>query len=268
MTNKPEAVATGNIQAVLDRYFELKNRFEGALEKDALALQLSCEPPLRPSTAGEVEAACAIADVNTAIQAVWPGVPDELLLRGPYGQGRGRLTVSAFNDLLIPDGASALTFDKLARRMAAASDASPVRPTAGPLRLNQVTIPTSDLARSIEFYCGLGLTLIVHDCASGYARLLMPDGGATFSLHVADGPISRSDVVIYFECDDLDERVARLCASGYVMSSMPVDQTWLWREAMLDDPDGQRICLYHAGVNRIDPPWRLVTGPSVVGTRP
>ena len=89
----------------------------------------------------------------------------------------------------------------------------------------------------------------------------MPDGGATFSLQVSEGPISRGDVVIYFECDDLDERVARLRASGYAFSSMPVDQTWLWREATLEDPDGQRICLYHAGVNRADPPWRLVDVP-------
>jgi catechol 2,3-dioxygenase-like lactoylglutathione lyase family enzyme len=143
--------------------------------------------------------------------------------------------------------------------MAGSSDVTPARPAVErSLRLNHVTISTSDLARSIEFYCGLGLELIVRDDSARYARLLMPDGGATFSLHVADGPISRSGVVIHFECDDLDERSNRLRAAGYAFLSMPKDQAWLWREAMLEDPDGQRICLYYAGDNRKDPPWRLV----------
>ena len=129
------------------------------------------------------------------------------------------------------------------------------------MRLNQVTIPSSDLARSIEFYRGLGLRLIVRDDSVGYARLLLPDGGSTFSVHVADSPISPSHVVIYFECDDLDDRVTRLRAAGYAFSSMPEDQSWLWREARLEDPDGQPLCLFYAGVNRKDPPWRLVNAP-------
>jgi hypothetical protein len=32
---------------------------------------------------------------------------------------------------------------------------------------------------------------------------------------------------------------------------------WLWREARLRDPDGHRVCLYRAGQNRKNPPWRL-----------
>jgi uncharacterized glyoxalase superfamily protein PhnB len=61
-----------------------------------------------------------------------------------------------------------------------------------------------------------------------------------------------------FECDDLDERYTRLSTAGYRFTSPPTDQSWLWREALLVDPDGQQICLFHAGVNRTDPPWRLV----------
>ena len=129
------------------------------------------------------------------------------------------------------------------------------------MRLNQVTVPITDLARSIEFYRGLGLRLIVRDESAGYARFLLPDGGSTFSVHLAGRPIAPSQVVIYFECDDLDARYARLSTAGYHFTSPPTDQSWLWREAMLVDPDGQQICLFHAGVNRIDPPWRLVEAP-------
>ena len=32
---------------------------------------------------------------------------------------------------------------------------------------------------------------------------------------------------------------------------------WLWREARLVDPSGNVICLYHAGENRLNPPWRV-----------
>ena len=36
-----------------------------------------------------------------------------------------------------------------------------------------------------------------------------------------------------------------------------VDQPWLWREARLQDPSGNVICRYHAGENRLNPPWRV-----------
>jgi hypothetical protein len=35
------------------------------------------------------------------------------------------------------------------------------------------------------------------------------------------------------------------------------DQTWLWREARLKDPDGNQLILYSAGKNRKDPPWKI-----------
>jgi catechol 2,3-dioxygenase-like lactoylglutathione lyase family enzyme len=35
------------------------------------------------------------------------------------------------------------------------------------------------------------------------------------------------------------------------------DQTYLWREAVLRDPDETRIFIFHAGDNRLNPPWRL-----------
>jgi catechol 2,3-dioxygenase-like lactoylglutathione lyase family enzyme len=123
------------------------------------------------------------------------------------------------------------------------------------MNLNQVTVPCTDLTRSIAFYETLGLKLIV-ESQPRYARFLCPEGDATFSLHLSDGPV-QAGVVVYFECEDLDERVSALKAKGIVFSSDPVDQTWLWREAHLLDPDGNFLILYFAGKNRKDPPWRL-----------
>ncbi len=125
------------------------------------------------------------------------------------------------------------------------------------MNLNQVTVPAIDLAASIAFYETLGLTLIVR--ADHYARFECPDGDATFSLSLRDTPLpaDRDGVHAYFECDDLDARVAALTQRGVRFDSRPVDQSWLWREAWLTDPAGNRICLYRAGKNRKQPPWRI-----------
>jgi uncharacterized glyoxalase superfamily protein PhnB len=62
---------------------------------------------------------------------------------------------------------------------------------------------------------------------------------------------------IHFEVDDVDATVAELEQRGLVFTQPPTDQSYLWREAVLLDPDGHRVFIYHAGVNRLDPPWRL-----------
>ena len=124
------------------------------------------------------------------------------------------------------------------------------------MRLNQVTVAVADIERAVAFYRLLGLELIVH--APRYARFVCPDGGSTFSVHRADLVVP-SSTVVYFECDDLDERVCALEANGVTFASPPTDQTWAWREARLCDPDGNPSCLFHAGVNRVDPPWKVTS---------
>ncbi|HUJ47545.1 MAG TPA: VOC family protein [Rhizomicrobium sp.] len=124
------------------------------------------------------------------------------------------------------------------------------------MRLNQVTVPALDLERSIAFYQTLGLKLIVK--SEHYARFEVGDGTDTFSLHLAnDASGAANGPHVYFECDDLDTRVAALKEKGVAFDLGPVDQTWLWREAWLTDPAGVKLCLYHAGKNRRFPPWRL-----------
>lgn len=124
------------------------------------------------------------------------------------------------------------------------------------MRLNQVTLPATDVERSIEFYTQLGLRLIVHSERS-YARLECPDGDSTLSVHHVANPVASHGVVIYFEYDDLDDAVSSLKERGMRFSSGPADMRWLWREARLADPDGNVICLFKAGKNRRNPPWRL-----------
>lgn len=123
------------------------------------------------------------------------------------------------------------------------------------MNLNQVTIPSSDIQKSIAFYRTLGLKLIVE--SPHYARFLCPDGNATFSVHLVEELPKGVGISVYFECENLDEKVEQLVQKGLVFEQLPKDQTWLWREAYLKDPDGNQLILFFAGENRVNPPWRI-----------
>jgi catechol 2,3-dioxygenase-like lactoylglutathione lyase family enzyme len=124
------------------------------------------------------------------------------------------------------------------------------------VRLNHLTLPASNVESSAKFYVRLGLTQIVADYPH-YARLLAPDGDTTLSLQATDA--LQNGASIHFEVEDVDRTVQQLKQAGFDFVCDPVDQQYLWREAILLDPDGHRIFIFHAGENRINPPWRLRT---------
>ena len=127
------------------------------------------------------------------------------------------------------------------------------------LRLNQVTLAAKDMAASVLFYEMLGLTLIV-DSAPRYVRFEFPDDGhgtqATLSLHAAETDITPSPdaPLIYFEMDDIQ---AFLAEKDLTPLTTPEMKTYLWFEADIEDPSGNRIRLFTAGKNRRFPPWRI-----------
>lgn len=122
------------------------------------------------------------------------------------------------------------------------------------MNLNQVTLPVAQMEEACRFYRRLGFTQIVE--TPHYARFQCPAGTVTFSLALAE-PGFRNHAVIYFEVDDLDAQVAALREKGVAFAQPPRDMPWLWREAVLFDPSGNRIKLYRAGENRLNPPWRV-----------
>ncbi len=121
--------------------------------------------------------------------------------------------------------------------------------------LNQVTVPCVDYDASVRFYTTLGLRQIV-DSPPRYARFETA-AGTTFSIHLASQASDTVDTVIYFEVPDVDSTVDGLKAKGIEFDSDPTTQDWLWREARLRDPAGNRVCIYTAGENRRFPPWRV-----------
>jgi hydroxymethylpyrimidine/phosphomethylpyrimidine kinase len=120
--------------------------------------------------------------------------------------------------------------------------------------LNQITVPALDYAASLAFYRRLGLRLIVDSPEDGYARF-EAGNGTTLSIHLDDGVAGGT--IIYLESLSLDAWVAELSAAGLRIDQAPRDEGWLWREARLTDPAGNRICLYAAGTARRFPPWRV-----------
>lgn len=124
------------------------------------------------------------------------------------------------------------------------------------MNLNQITIPSLDLKKSVGFYKTLGLLLIV-DALPRYARFECPDGESTFSIHKVDELPKSEGLSIYFEDDNLDELVSNLQQKGIIFSQLPEDKPWLWREAHLKDLDGNNLILFKAGINRQNPPWRI-----------
>jgi hydroxymethylpyrimidine/phosphomethylpyrimidine kinase len=118
-----------------------------------------------------------------------------------------------------------------------------------------VTVTGTDYVRSVEFYRRLGLKLIVDSPENGYARFETA-GGVTFSVQIDPEETISATTAIYFECEDLDERVEQLARSGIPFEHGPRNQPWMWREARLRDPDGNIIFFYKAGENRRFPPWR------------
>ena len=124
------------------------------------------------------------------------------------------------------------------------------------MNLNQATIYCSKTVETAEFLKKLSLVLIV-DSLPRYARFECPDGESTLSLQHDENAVVTNNVVLYFECDDLDGEVERLKSIGLEFDEDPTDRPWLWRQAYLKDPNGNKICLFHAAENRKNPPWRV-----------
>jgi catechol 2,3-dioxygenase-like lactoylglutathione lyase family enzyme len=124
------------------------------------------------------------------------------------------------------------------------------------MNLNQVTLPVNNMKEATDFYENMGFLLIVD--TPHYARFECPEGASTFSLSLTADEY-RNGAIIYFEHENLDEWVIKLVAKGMRFETMPVDQSYLWREAALSDPSGNKIKLFWAGENLLNPPWRLTS---------
>lgn len=122
------------------------------------------------------------------------------------------------------------------------------------MNLNQVTLPVKDMTKAVSFYQSLGFILIVD--TPHYTRFQCPQGNSTFSLTLEQEEFVNG-AVIYFEHEELDNWVEQIEANGIEIAQQPKDERYLWREAVVYDPSGNKIKLYWAGENRLNPPWKV-----------
>ena len=120
--------------------------------------------------------------------------------------------------------------------------------------LNQVTLPVKNMEQAIHFYLTLGFVQIVD--TPHYARFACPAGNATFSLSLEEAQFING-ATVYFETEQLDTLVESLIGKGVVFDQLPTDQPYLWKEAIVHDPSGNKIKLFWAGDNRLNPPWKV-----------
>lgn len=123
------------------------------------------------------------------------------------------------------------------------------------MNLNQITLPSSNIAESIAFYKRMGFKQIVD--SEAYARFESIEGDATFSVEYSESISNLHAMVIYFEVENLTSTYNKLLKKGISFNGLPEKEPWLWEEVRLTDPTGNEICIYHAGSNRKNPPWRI-----------
>jgi len=126
------------------------------------------------------------------------------------------------------------------------------------MQLNQVTLPVNNMIEAVKFYRTIGFTQIVD--TPHYARFSCPEGDSTFSLSL-ESEFFENHSVIYFENDNLEQLCQQLIKKGIVFEQQPTEQRYLWKEAILKDPSGNKIKLYKAGENRLNPPWKVQKQP-------
>lgn len=107
---------------------------------------------------------------------------------------------------------------------------------------------------AVNFYLKLGFTQIAD--TPHYSRFSCPEGNSTFSLSLESDEFENSSV-IYFEHEKLDELCVDLSQRGFQFEQLPTEQRYLWKEAILKDPSGNKIKLYWAGENRLNPSWKV-----------
>ena len=95
------------------------------------------------------------------------------------------------------------------------------------MTLNQITVPSLDLEKSIPFYQALGLKLILESLPN-YARFQCIDGNSTFSIQQVKQLPTGDGIHIYFECDNLDSYINELISKGIEIEEIPENKSWLW----------------------------------------
>ena len=118
------------------------------------------------------------------------------------------------------------------------------------LGIDNIGLASRDLARSVDFYERVGFvrahqnergcTMII-----GTTKLFIfpagPQEASTRAITLVGNPVGIDHISLLV--DDVDRSFAELSARGITFTSLPADQTWGARTAVLQDPDGNNLYL-------------------------
>ena len=108
-------------------------------------------------------------------------------------------------------------------------------------------VSTADLTRSLEFYVGLGATVVYQFPAEGdpgYVGLSLGSSHLGIGLDptVTAGPGGQR-LSLWIYAGDCDAAIERLRSAGTEIVEEPVTQPWGERMARVLDPDGNEIVI-------------------------
>lgn len=112
--------------------------------------------------------------------------------------------------------------------------------TTNAIRLEGLTLPVADLARSLAFYRDLLGFAVTYE-SPAFALVRIGDGSLGLLRAAAPGPAGpRANVHVELSTDDLDGLYDELTRRGAAFSGPPTDRPWE-RAVSLLDPDGYRV---------------------------
>jgi catechol 2,3-dioxygenase-like lactoylglutathione lyase family enzyme len=109
-----------------------------------------------------------------------------------------------------------------------------------PIRFDGISLPVSDVDRSVAFYQQFGFELLIrHD---DFALLRLGEGTiGLLKMDLSKWPSApRGAIHIELSTENLDVLFEQLQAQGVHFASPPVDRPWE-RQMFTNDPDGYRL---------------------------
>ena len=107
-------------------------------------------------------------------------------------------------------------------------------------QLDTVFVWVTDLARSKDWYAGLGIEA---GAAYGPWQTMSLDGDTRFALHQGERTEGPSTAVPSFRVDDLDAEISRLAELDITPTDPEITDTGMARFTTFTDPDGNEIQL-------------------------
>ena len=124
-------------------------------------------------------------------------------------------------------------------------------------KLDAVSVTTSNLARTVEFYTLLGFEFPEHQEDDGHLEAKTSEGSARLMIDTKQSikdiigedpkPGNHSSFAVnYSSPQDVNLVAKSLKDAGFLVAKAPWDAFWGQRYAVVEDPDGYKVDLYAA----------------------